>query len=116
VRAYLFNINRCADDLDVIERELATLGDNLAIKSDHGTSVVIETIPVTALLVRIEIHTSELSFVNFNGSGGRFMDVSALAFNVASLISSTRLCSLRSSWWLPLEFVKISTPSKPIKI
>ena len=39
-----------------------------------------------------------------------------LTFKVASLISSTRVWSLRSSWWLPLEFVNISTPSRPMRI
>lgn len=37
-------------------------------------------------------------------------------FKVASLINSTRVWSLRSSWWLPLEFVNISTPSRPMRI
>lgn len=31
-------------------------------------------------------------------------------------MSSTRLLSFLSSWWLPLEFVKISTPSRPMRI
>ena len=35
---------------------------------------------------------------------------------MASLMSSTRVFSLRSSWWLPLELVNISTPSRPMRM
>jgi hypothetical protein len=33
---------------------------------------------------------------------------------VAPRIRSIRRSSFRSSWWLPLELVNISTPSRPI--
>ena len=35
---------------------------------------------------------------------------------MASLMSSTRVLSFRSSWWLPLELVNISTPSRPMRM
>ena len=39
-----------------------------------------------------------------------------VTLSVASLMSSTRVYSLRNSWWLPLELVKISTPSRPMRM
>jgi len=42
--------------------------------------------------------------------------VAGCTLRVASLISSTRVLSFLSSWWLPLELVKISTPSRPMRM
>ena len=44
------------------------------------------------------------------------MERAGRTLSVASLMSSTRVLSLRSSWWLPLELVNISTPSRPMRM
>lgn len=56
----LFNVNSCRHNLHIVERELGSLGDNIAIDNDHRTPVVVQSIAVAALLICIEIDASAL--------------------------------------------------------
>lgn len=60
VRTDILKVNSRRNYLDVVQRELRSLGNDLAVDGYHCTAVVVEPIAVTALLVRVKVDTSEL--------------------------------------------------------
>lgn len=58
VCADFFNIDGRCHDLDVVETELTTLRDNLAIYHNHAAAVVEQSVTITSLKVAVEIYTA----------------------------------------------------------
>lgn len=55
MRAHLLNVDRGNDDFYVVEGKLGALSNDVAVQSDEGAAVVVESITVAALLVRVEV-------------------------------------------------------------
>jgi len=47
-------------DFDVVEGELGALSDDFSVEGDEGTSIVVESISVTSLLICVEVETARL--------------------------------------------------------
>lgn len=58
--AHFLDVHSGGDDLDVVERELRALSDDLAVEADERAAVVVETVAVASLLVRVEVDTTSL--------------------------------------------------------
>jgi len=56
----LLNVYGGSDNLDVIQRELRTLGKDLAIAEDKGTAIKVETVSIATLLVGVEVDSAAL--------------------------------------------------------
>lgn len=50
----------CSHTYHICERELSSLRYNVSVDGHHGTTIVVDTVSVTAPLVGIQIHTSTL--------------------------------------------------------
>ena len=53
-------IDGSGDDFDVVEGELGSLSEDDSVQDDHGGTVVVESISVAALLVRVEVDSTDL--------------------------------------------------------
>lgn len=60
MRSDLLDVNGGNDDFYVVEGELGALGDDVAVQSDEGAAVVVESVAVAALLVGVEVDTTGL--------------------------------------------------------
>lgn len=83
----VFKVNGGCHDLDVVEGELGALCNNFPVHSNHGAAVVVQAVAVAALLVRVQVDSSELTnAVSYAPGEGIY-----LTLRVASLISSIRV-------------------------
>jgi hypothetical protein len=60
VRSYRLKIECRRYDLDIVERELASLSDNLSVEGDESCAVVVQSISVATLLIGVKVDASEL--------------------------------------------------------
>lgn len=77
VRANGLKVDRSGDNLDVVERELVALGKNLTVHGNHASAIVVQPVSVTALLICVEVNSSELqlaSYCQVTYLHGRFLD------------------------------------------
>jgi hypothetical protein len=99
VSTHFLDVDSGGNDLDVVERELRALSDDLAIEADEGAAVIVETVAVASLLVGVEVDTTGLDGEGSEmDDGNRRARRTQLTLRVASLMSSMRVESLRSSW------------------
>lgn len=60
VRAHILYVDRRSDDLNVLERELRALCDDVPICRDQRAAVVVKPVAVAALLVRVKVDAADL--------------------------------------------------------
>jgi hypothetical protein len=58
--ANVLDVNCRRHNLDIVEGKLRALGNDAAIQSNEGTTIVIETVAIAALLIRVQVNTSLL--------------------------------------------------------
>ena len=56
----LFDINSSCDNLYIIKRELGALSYKVTVDHNHCTSIVVQPVTITSLLVCIQINTPTL--------------------------------------------------------
>ncbi len=61
VRTHVLDVDRSGDDLHVREGELRALSDDAPVECYHRAAIVIQPVAVASLLVRVEVHATELS-------------------------------------------------------
>ena len=84
-------VDCCCDSLDVVERELAALGNDAAITCYQRAPVVIESVPVATLLVRVEVDASQLRA----GTGGIVRTAAQGSMQIHTLRVASRIRSTR---------------------
>ena len=91
----LFDINSSCDDLHIIKRELGALSYKVTVDHNHCTSIVVQPITITALLVCIQINTPALQFVSTVTI--QMAEIGITNF-VACVMRFMRVSSFLSSW------------------
>lgn len=93
----------------VVQRELGSLSKNVAVHRDHGTAVIVETVPVTALLIGQQVNPAVLE--KAEPTGGVSAVVHPSAFHRPK---HGRLCRAgsRRLQTPPALWVTVSTPSR----
>jgi hypothetical protein len=60
VATHILDVNSGSNDLYVVQRELRTLRDHFSVDGNHRTAVIIKPIAVAALLIRVQIDSTQL--------------------------------------------------------
>jgi hypothetical protein len=114
--------------LHILEAELAALCHQLAVDCNARAAIKVQAAAITPLLVGIQVHAASLQAAHNQSSrvsagplAARAQQLSpshaanktaaCFTFAVAPLMSSTRVSSFLSWWWLPLPLLMISTPA-----
>ena len=61
VRPHGLEIERGGRNFHLVERELAALGDDTPVERDERRAVVVQSLAIAALLVGVEVDSSQLS-------------------------------------------------------
>lgn len=61
VSSYVFKVQCCGDNFNIVEGELRTLCYYTTIGSDHSAAIIIETVPIASLLVGVQVDASKLT-------------------------------------------------------
>lgn len=83
----VLDVNGSSDDLDIVERELGALGHDVAVHRDHWAAIVVESVAITPLLICVQVYSTKLE----RSLVPQLPGDDDLTFNIASLISSTRV-------------------------
>jgi hypothetical protein len=60
VRTHVLDVNRCTHNLNIVERELRALRDNVPVDRDERATIVVKPVAVAALLIGVKIYAAEL--------------------------------------------------------
>lgn len=91
--ANIFNIDRGGDNFHIVQRELTTLSNNIAVDDNHRTSIVVKPVTIAALLVCIHVDTTALQDVSMKPDAQKSIHTSF----VACEMRFTRVFSFLSS-------------------
>ena len=55
VRAYVLDVDRRSDNLDVLKGELRALRNDTAVDDDHSAAVIVKSVAVATLLIGVQV-------------------------------------------------------------
>ena len=85
----------------VVQRELGSLSKNVAVHRDHGTAVIVETVPVTALLIGQQVNPAVLEKAEPTGG-------------VSAVVRPLRLPPAQTREALPSRLTQVSDTPSPL--